>query len=111
MAWEWSHTSEACTNAANNVERLPLQTLAIIAAEWQEYDRANSTGQTSAEVFGKRYRKDISRMMRDADSERLAAYINERAQLQATCTNGGWEAWVCPYGCECHLVSFDNEGE
>lgn len=37
--------------------------------------------------------------------------IWERASNLATCDNGGFNAWMCPFGCDCHTVSFSTFSE
>ena len=41
----------------------------------------------------------------------LAESIWPRMEELATCTNGGWEAYCCPYGCGPHMVTFSSADE
>tara|TARA_Y100000034_G_C6704283_1_gene310771 strand:+ start:209 stop:520 length:312 start_codon:yes stop_codon:yes gene_type:complete len=100
MAWEWSHTAEAYADAETHLQALPRETLNIIFAEWQanDSDGFNSAKHDTA-------LKEAATLSR----EHLTEYIWQQASEQATCTNGGWEAWLCPFGCGCHLVPFNIE--
>lgn len=64
------------------------------------------------------YASDPQQTMRQArrdatDSVRrsLAESIWSRMEELATCTNGGWEAYCCPFGCGPHMVSFSSLAE
>lgn len=95
MAWEWSHTPEAYENARNNLESLPFHEVCVIAAEWD----ANEVDGFNYELYVKKFKEH---------EERGQIYINDlwdKIESQRTCDNGGFNAWVCPYGC--HTVSFD----
>ena len=92
MAWSWSHTAEAYATARENLEELPRDTLEEICDEWALHD-ADEGHPADEEV-------DIPNLPDDV----LVDYIWERAEEQALCDNGGWAAWVCPYGC--HTVPF-----
>ena len=96
MAWEWSHTAEAYQDAETNLRALPQDTLAIIFAEW------HAEGKNGFSNY-KHDRAKAKALKLPADI--VADAVWEKAAEQATCTNGGWRAWVCPYGC--HTVAFE----
>lgn len=101
MAWEWSHSTEAYAAVEKNIRSQERSWLEVVFAEWmagredfdqEKYDRAL--------VYAKRP---------EVESSFLADAICERTQEQATCENGGFRAWCCPYGCVGHMVSFEVE--
>lgn len=97
MAWEWSHTPEAYANARRNLGRLD-DDLRVIWAEWEAYDGND---------FDDSVYPDALARAEDIPHDVLADRIWEQMEEQATCDNGGWRAWACPFGC--HTVSFDEE--
>ena len=106
MAWEWSHTNEAYANAEQNLQSLDPAELRVIWAEWKASTQLNGV---EADFDTDAYELALN------DSQplgpvRLANDIWERATEQATCDNGGFNAWMCPFGCGCHTVAFDTEG-
>ena len=118
MAWEWSHTDDAYQSVheqimqkaddANNGDREAQEWLLVVWAEWKaENWRA---WRCSHSFDMRRYQSALRRAYRIATSEgwhQLAEDIWENAQEYRTCTNGGWEAYVCPSGC--HLIPFTPE--
>ena len=108
MAWEWSHTNEAYEYARRQVSCLTNRVLAEIYAEWKAHIPEKYFG---GELHQGRYafalRGAIHRVKKaQGGREAMEDYIWERASEQATCTNGGWEAHLCPFGCGCHMVPF-----
>ena len=108
MAWEWSHTPEAYTNAYEQTKRLPRATLLTILREWSydDRDKANrlpkrAISEKTGRARGFRRPAGLWRLDRDT----LADLVWQRAEEQRRCTNGGWEAYLCPEGC--HRVPFD----
>ena len=99
MSWEWSHTVEAYQDARDNLEALTMETLKEIYVEWKVHDK-NNDWELAAE---------IDRQAEILTHSDLFEYVWERMDEQRTCTNGGWYAWACPYGCECHTVAFNVE--
>lgn len=102
MAWGWSHTVEAYANAEENLRSLPKEKLEEIFAEWRAAD-----GKGEDRFNTKRYDK-ACKWARTQTAETLADLIWPKVEQQALCSNGGHQAWVCPYGC-C-TVSFDKGG-
>ncbi len=105
MAWEWSHTEEAYSNALDNLIKQEHFWLAMCLAE--------ITASTSHPDYcgdhildDKKY--DLYRSKYEAwEQDDLINAIWRFAEEYRTCDNGGFNAHVCPYGC--HTVSFDNE--
>lgn len=112
MAWEWSHTDDAYADARAQVQQLPRETLLTVLREWTYHDR-EAAGRLrgpaigpSGRVRGFRLPPGVRRLRR----ETLADLVWERAEAHRTCSNGGWEAYICPDGC--HRVPFEApEGE
>lgn len=104
MAWSWSHSNEAYAYAQQKVQELPLEILQIIYAEWIAH-----RPDEGPEHFNQRAYKKALREAKKLPGDVLADFIWEKAEERATCTNGGWEAWVCPFGCGPHMVPFGPE--
>jgi hypothetical protein len=103
MAWSWSHTNEAYGNARDNLALKGRDWLETTLAEWQ----ASRLGQFGDYHFrDKRYPKCLA-YAKILSDDSLCDLIWERMEQHATCDNGGFNAWACPYGC--HTVSFDCE--
>lgn len=111
MAWEWSHTPEAYQDARLNLADLETAELRVIYAEWQAnapggyYDDEGYQGDDFDQEAYDEALVEAVELSHDA----LVDYIWEQADQQRTCTNGGHQAWICPYGCGCHLVAFDRQ--
>jgi hypothetical protein len=104
MAWDWSHTNEAYANAYDNLHNSPRDFLVIAFAEWKAKEIEDSDNDN--DPFGAEYEGELAFAARLA-TDTLADAIWDKASEQRTCDNGGYNAWVCPYGC--HTVSFDCE--
>lgn len=107
MAWEWSHTDEAYSNAREQVEALPRAELLTILREWAYHDREQA-GRLRGRAIGPSGRVRGFRLpagMRRLTADVLVDLIWSRMEEQRTCTNGGWAAYCCPDGC--HTVPFD----
>lgn len=105
MAWSWSHTQEAYDNAAARVHLMSKRKLVTIWAEWSvKISDPEDSGwdeqvyqaglKTACEMSSEELADDVCRWMEDDEIGR-------------TCSNGGHNAWACPYGCLPHCVSFD----
>ena len=103
MAWSWSHTQDAYENACENVHNNDREWLEVAFAEWH----ACKSPSEDSEKFNQRKYNTALRRAKRLPTDVLADYIWERMSEYATCTNGGFEAYACPYGC--HLVSFGHE--
>ena len=107
MAWSWSHTAEAYDNAWQNIAELPKETLDVIYAEWKARTFDGEPDCEECERFNERRYDRALRHASALSAVVLAEVIWDNAEEQATCDNGGFNAWVCPYGC--HTVSFDRK--
>ncbi len=112
MAWEWSHSAEAYEAVRLNIGDLSRDDLREIYAEWRAdvpHDDEREycyDDYFDEEIYNKTLRETVENKIHD---ESLVGTIYDYAQDQAVCDNGGFEAWVCPYGC--HTVSFDRDSE
>lgn len=110
MAWSWSHSPEAYNNARQNVFNRDREWLQVVWAEWQATIPHPEHGiGFHAELDLAKY-ESLMVEAKALSDEALAESIWERAVELGHCTNGGWEAWCCPFGCGCHTVSFDLKG-
>ena len=120
MAWSWSHTNKAYeaieeqlnnkAEAANNGNTDAAEWLCVVWSEWVASDWREDGVATALDL--KKYAKAMARAKRQGNAvgyEKLAKDIWNWSSELATCTNGGWEAWVCPFGC--HLLPFSVEVE
>lgn len=116
MSWSWSHTAEAYENARENLGRMAYQTLQIIWAEWEAFEPSRDEpgrqfdSSSSSQLNEAKYKAALE-TAKTLPKDVLAEAIWDKASELATCTNGGWEAWLCPFGCGCHMVSFSNWAE
>lgn len=111
MTWEWSHTAEAYSNARENMSDLDDATIAVIFAEWRaaipgEYGEYTlHTGRYTFALMG------ATKRIANGERDIMEDYIWERASEQADCTDGGWAAHLCPFGCGGHMVEFDRDSD
>ncbi len=105
MAWEWSHSVEAYEAVRLNIGDLSRDDLREIYAEWRANDGHDDNS------FDEEIHSATLQAIADnkTSSRALAGTIYNFARDQATCNNGGFEAWVCPFGC--HTVRFDRDSE
>lgn len=105
MAWSWSHTPQAVAAARANCFALDHEELAVIAAEWKAY-----RGETGVESFdADTYHGYLGSVVKNP-TDVIAREVWDQAVEQSTCDNGGFNAWLCPYGCGPHCVPFDRLG-
>ena len=109
MAWSWSHAQEAYVTAEQNLRQLDKETLEIIYAEWRAAQGKGGVIDPIDADFNERKYHRALKYAQELPAETLADFIWEKASEQATCDNGGWNAWLCPYGCGCHTVSFGDD--
>ncbi|MCC9602859.1 hypothetical protein LOC67_20100 [Stieleria sp. JC731] len=115
MAWSWSHSHEAYAaveeqlqlkaEAANNGNQEAADWLQVIWAEWIASDWREDRVTTDLDL--KKHETGLIRAKRQGEQlgyDKLAADIWNWSSELATCTSGGWDAWVCPFGC--HLLPF-----
>jgi hypothetical protein len=105
MAWSWSHTVEGMENVRKNIMAKGREWLEVVYAEWH----ASVHVEDEPDGFNQH---DYQRALQHAKTlpdDVLAEYVCERTEEYATCSNGGHEAYCCPYDCGCHSVAFDLE--
>ena len=117
MAWSWSHTHEAYEYAEVQLRELPHETLAEIYAEWkvttygeEDADFEDRDGWDMAHFDQEKYPATLNGAMK-LPTDVLASEIWNLARENATCDNGGYNAWMCPYGCMPHCVDFGPDDE
>jgi hypothetical protein len=116
MAWEWSHTQEAYENGRKNLAKQNVTELLTALAEWEATTWEDEEIYQGADLDIDKYNKAMNRLQAlhrmsrrskiDMKSlkEKYAEQLWEKAEQLRTCTNGGHEAYVCPYGC--HKVAW-----
>ena len=102
MSWSWSHTTEGLLAAKGNLEKLPHTTLVCIWAEWQAAVTREAYAEPSLDPEA--YRRALRQGDRLPDDV-LASDIWDRAEAQAICDRGGFQLWMCPFGCGAHTVA------
>lgn len=114
MAWEWSYSHEGIDNIRQNIMDMDTETAIVALAEHQALasreDYAN--GFNSAE-----YDRSLARL--NADLETLGESFGEMIKMElfdqaseiATCENGGFNVWACPFGCHTVSASRDDDQE
>jgi len=103
MAWSWNHTEEGIVATRKNLENLPADTIHEIWREIQVYKTRDSLENCDAIELPKTANGDTLPV------DYLVDDIWEFAAEYATCTDGGHKAYMCPYGCSDHMVSFTTE--
>jgi hypothetical protein len=106
MAWSWSHTQQAYSDARENLFKLDRETLEIIFAEWRAAQEKHGMIDPVSPAFNERKYERALKHAKTLDPDTLVDFIWEKASEFATCDNGGLEAWMCPQGCGPHCVSF-----
>lgn len=110
MAWSWSHTEQAYASARANLGELPVQTLREIWAEWLSTDTGYDHPDSDHSGFSPALYDDSLARIKDLPADVLADSIWEQAsEQQATCDDGGYNAWMCPHGCGPHCVLFSRD--
>lgn len=128
MSWSWSHTEEAYQYAEKQLRQMTQKNMVVIWAEWRTHQKAQADALEEAEKeaeendwpephhvneshdFDQDYYQEqlieAKIIIKRVGKEPIADDIWNWASELRTCTNGGWEAWMCPYGCQCHMVPF-----
>ena len=88
-----------------NVQNQPREWLEVVYADWFACE---NPAENPDDFDQKKYNTALKRA-KTMPEDVLADFIWEKMFEYATCTNGGWAAYACPYGCGCHLISFDRE--
>ena len=113
--WEWSFTQEGMENIRENVHRMDKERLIVAYAEilhFRHVNKKNDSAKLDVSTWYKTvYAKKLTEARKQAkwSTEAIAEEVYYFAEEQADCTNGGFSAYVCPYGC--HTVSLEIEQE
>lgn len=110
MAWSWSHTNEAYAYARTELLDLSRETLLEILAEWRMHDKHPENDAAWPDQWPKAL-AFVNQLHGEESHADLAEQVWDRANEQRTCDNGGWNAWMCPYGCWPHCVDFGPDDE
>ena len=102
MAWSWSHTQEGIDNAERNLGDKPRAWLEEVYCEW----RCRCMDE-EPEDDCRKVRALAESLAHSMTEDQLVEFIWSRMKGERTCTNGGHEAFACPYGC--HAVPFNRE--
>lgn len=104
MAWSWSHSSEAYSYARCELDDFSRPLLLEILTEWRMHEKGRPD-QMWADTWPKELAM-VTFQNRETRTQALRDAVWEKAREQATCDNGGYNAWMCPYGCHPHCVDF-----
>lgn len=107
MTWEWSHTNQTDENARLNLADKPRAWLEECLAEWKA-TKYQSEFSGNPQFRDNRYEKCLA-YVKGLPEDVIIDAIWEKAEELRSCTNGGYMAHMCPYGC--HMVSFDRQPE
>lgn len=109
MAWSWSHTHGAYRDARDNVGELDRETLETVYAEIETFKavRTEEHPVCPGDHFDESVYQDALEIARRKNLSTLADHVWAFAEYWRTCTNGGWKAYICPYGC--HKVPFERQ--
>lgn len=105
MAWSWSHTDEAYENARLELDQKSTKWLMEVYVEWKCH-YVDEYGNPEMDITPEM----VAKAEDEAKSLPISAIIDfiwERMSENATCDNGGFNAWACPFGC--HTVSFGGD--
>ncbi|UBF29914.1 hypothetical protein K9N68_37525 (plasmid) [Kovacikia minuta CCNUW1] len=118
MVWAWSHTIEAYLNLKTNIAGLPPDQLQCIWAEiltskfcqkkQQIENRLLYPGKdmpVSCDEFDENFYNEALEVSTQKAASQLVEEIFSFAQNQALCSEGGYQDYVCPYGC--HTLPFN----
>jgi hypothetical protein len=104
MAWEWSHTEEAYENVRENIKNVGGDTKMVVYAEWQAWHVNHSDEELDDTSWCGDCYNNVINNPENLPSD-IDQVIYDKARNYTTCDEGGFMAWICPYGC--HVVPFD----
>lgn len=111
MVWEWSHSPEAYEAVRHNISKMSREKLEVIYAEYRASQDKKGNIQTGTNNFDERKYNRALKYAKDLDLGLLVEAVSKWTENLRLCTNGGYKAWCCPFGCDPHMVSFDEETE
>ena len=94
--WEFSHSEEAYADLEENIYSQDRKWLETVYAEIQAIE--------NGELNQKKYKLEL-KTASNLSNDALAEAIFEWTMQDRTCDNGGFNAYCCPFRCECHMVS------
>lgn len=114
MAWEWSHTAEGvqsvheqlhqkAENADNNDEAAAEWLVTTWAEIKAHIPEEYGEGDLDLELYEKKL-VEAKEIAAKVGHEPIADDIWEFAENFHTCSNGGWDAYMCPFAC--HTIPF-----
>ena len=111
MAWAWSFTNEGVQNIRDNLFNLDKETLIEIYCEIKASTMTEHFSYDFNDVKFEYLMKYVTDQVNhnlalDVIAEAIWTFASEELR---TCDNGGFYAWLCPYGC--HTVSLDKENK
>jgi len=102
--WEWGHTIEGLT-AHENLHNQDREWLEVCWAEIKAAQFVNYNWDFSETLYNRALEQA---KQTNIPNSALANDIWQHASTEnRTCTNGGWELYMCPLGC--HTVRPDRE--
>ncbi len=110
--WEWSHAPEAYEALQEHLLVKPRSFLEVVYAEWKSCTGGYFPVRRERACIGtggfddRRYQRALS-AARYLSTDELAERIFEWSKRQSLCTNGGYEALVCPCGCGVHEIPWE----
>lgn len=107
MAMEWSHSAEGIDNARDNLAKLDTTELIVIYAEWRAAQGKHGDISWNPRLDQRKYKRALpyATKLAELSHDALVNFIWDKAAELRTCDNGGFELWMCPFGCGCHMVT------
>ena len=105
MAWQWSHSQEVYDKPNYRIEAMEVDELVEIMLEWLAFHDKRISDEERQIGEPANFRRTAKREAWWRDhckkfgTEHIAEKIWEYAEQHALCDNGGFDMWVCPYGC------------
>lgn len=107
MVWDWSHAPEAYDNARKQLDAKGREWLEMVYAEWRSAQGKRGNVYTGSQNFDERKYDRALKYAKGLSEDQMREFIWEKAESLRYCTNGGFGAWACPFGCVVHLLPFD----
>lgn len=98
--WEWSHSPEAYDTARANVQAKDREWLEVVFAEWHASPAPKLQENKNR---GSKYNIALAKAKKLSE-DALADFIWDKMSKQRVCSEGGHNAYCCPY--YCHTVPF-----
>jgi len=118
MSWSWSYSQEGYQNIHDNIHRMSREDLIVCLAEFAAHEKRPEDWDDEEDGDWEEYRmmhepfddaefEKVKKRLTESclDAETFADEVSRKAAEYAVSDNGGFNAYVCPYGC--HTVSLD----